>query len=441
MQKKSTVERPNFDGQPRPAKVCESFTTPTHIPEDNMNKLRLAQDEISALIPQIENLRNVDPSDDKDGAAAAALERALTRADELNVVVERENAIESRLSAARSKLSNVSDSEPRAAVEKGEVTSDRADIRSGVKAFSTAKAAALVGGYLRQLYTGEIRAMGETSSTYDAKGAEYVIGELYNAIVNRLQYASVGLQLATVIRPAGAKINFPKVGDATASFVAEGTATTDQDLSTSVADLTLYEMRASVAVSRSLLEDSPIDVAGLVAERFALSYAQKFDAVWLGGNSSSPSITGLAGAVASGNTITVGASAATTLNNLADVVGKVDETVMGTSSWVASRAGWVDLMKLWAAQQTTMTVGGGRVVPTVFGAPVYLVKGLPATTLALYGDFAMASVIGVKDSGLEIEAGREILMRNRQVLYVANTRFGVANHAPEFVGRLAKAAS
>jgi HK97 family phage major capsid protein len=406
-----------------------------------MNKLRLAQDEISALIPQIENLRNVDPADDKDGAAAAALERALTRADELNVVVERENAIEARLSAARSKLSNVSDSEPRAAVEKGEVTSERADIRSGVQAYSSAKAASLVGGYLRQLYTGEIRAMGETSSTYDAKGAEYVIGELYNAIVNRLQYASVGLQLATVIRPTGAKISFPKVGDATASFVGEGTATTDQDLSTSVSDLTLYEMRASVAVSRSLLEDSPIDVAGLVAERFALSYAQKFDATWLGGNASSPSITGLAASVASGNTITVGASAATTLNNLADVVGKVDETVMGTSSWVASRAGWVDLMKLWSAQQTTMTVGGGRVVPTVFGAPVYLVKGLPATTLALYGDFSMASVIGVKDSGLEIEAGREILMRNRQVLYVANTRFGVANHAPEFVGRLAKAAS
>jgi HK97 family phage major capsid protein len=442
VQKKSTVERHNFDGQPRLAKVCESFTTPTHIPEDNMNKLRLAQDEISALIPQIENLRNVDPVDDKDGAAAAALERALTRADELNVVVERENAIEARLSAARSKLSNVSDSEPRAAVEKGEVTGERADIRSGVQAFSSAKAASLVGGYLRQLFTGEIRAMGETSSTYDAKGAEYVIGELYNAIVNRLQYASVGLQLATVIRPSGAKISFPKVGDATAAFVGEGTATSDQDLSTSVSDLTLYEMRASVAVSRSLLEDSPIDVAGLVAERFALSYAQKFDAVWLGGNSASPSITGLAASVAGGNTITVAAGAtATTLNNLADVVGKVDETVMGTSSWVASRAGWVDLMKLWAAQQTTMTVGGGRVVPTVFGAPVYLVKGLPSTTLALYGDFSMASVIGVKDSGLEIEAGREILMRNRQVLYVANTRFGVANHAPEFVGRLAKAAS
>mgnify|MGYP003327733589 CR=1 FL=1 len=49
-----------------------------------MNKLRLAQDEIATLLPQIENLRNVDPNDDKDGAAAAALERALNRADELN---------------------------------------------------------------------------------------------------------------------------------------------------------------------------------------------------------------------------------------------------------------------------------------------------------------------------------------------------------------------
>jgi HK97 family phage major capsid protein len=404
-----------------------------------MNKLRLAQDEIATLLPQIENLRNVDPSDDKDGAAAAALERAMQRADELNGIVERETAIEARLAAARSKLSPVTDSEPRAAVEKGEAGSERVDIRSGVRAYSSAKAASLVGGYLRQLYTGEIRAMGETSTAYDAKGAEYVIGELYNAIVNRLQYASVGLQLATVVRPAGAKISFPKVGDATASFVAEGTATTDQDLSTSVADLTLYEMRASVAVSRSLLEDSPIDVAGLVAERFALSYAQKFDSVWLGGNTASPAITGLAGAVAAGNTITVAANASTTLANLADVVGKVDETVMGTSAWVCSRAGWVDLMKIWSAQQTTLTVGGGRVVPTIFGAPVYLVKGLPSNTLALYGDFAMATAIGIKADGLEIEAGREILMRNRQVLYVANTRFGVANHAPEFVGRLAKA--
>lgn len=407
-----------------------------------MNKLRLAQDEIAQLLPQIENLRNVDPNDDKDGAAAAALERALTKAGELEQVIDRETAIEARLAAARSKLSPVADSEPRAAVERGEELRSKAvrSVDGGLKGFSSREAADKVGGYLRGLVTGEVRAMGETSSTYDAKGVDFVMGELYGAIVNRLMYSSVGLQLASVYTPSSNSIKVPKIGDATVSIVAEGTATTDQDISSDGATVTLYEHRLSVAISRSLLEDSPLDVAGVVAERIGVAYAKHIDSLWLAGNGSNPSITGLAAAVASGNTITVGASAATTVNNLADVVGKVDDAVMDTA-WICSRAGWVDLMKIWSAQQTTLTVGGGRVVPTIFGAPVYLVKGLPSTTLALYGDFKMASAIAVKASGLEIDVARELLIRNRQVLYAASQRAGVNNHDAQYVGRLAKASS
>lgn len=404
-------------------------------------KLRTLQDESAKVIAELETLRSFSSDNaDEVATAQARIDELSARSDKIAAEVQRELALDAKLAALRTVIS--SDSDARGVVAKEEEPKDLStEIRSGVKAFSSPKAAAAVGGYLRQLFTGEIRAMGETSTTYDLLGAEFVVKELYNAIVNRLQYSSVALQLATVVRPNGQKISFPKVGDATASFVAEGSATTDQDIATSAADLTLYEMRASVAVSRSLIEDSPIDVAGLVAERFALAYAQKFDAVWLGGNASSPSITGLAAAVAAGNTITVGASAATTVANLADVVGKVDETIMGSAAWVCSKAGWVDLMKLWSAQQTTLTVGGGRIVPSIFGAPVYIVKGMPSNTLALYGDFAMSTAIGLKANGLEIEAGREILLRNRQVLYVANTRFGAVNHAPEFVGRLAKASA
>lgn len=402
-------------------------------------KLRQLQDEAATLSKTITDLRAITPKDDADATSIAErLAAAEGRADEVAALAKREHDLDARLVA----LSAVTaPSQPRGVVEgdDGDKPSPVADIRSGVKLFSSARAAEAVGQYLRAVGMGEIRAMGETAPTYNGIGAEYVYTELYNAIVNRLQYASVALQLATVVRPRGQKLDFPKVGDATAAIVAEGTATTDQDLVTSVASLTMYEIRGSVAISRSLIEDSPLDIAGLVAERFALAYAQRFDALWLAGQASNPTITGLAAAVAAGNTITVAANASTTLANLADVVGKVDETVMGTSSWVCSRAGWVDLMKVWSAQQTTLTVGGGRVVPTVFGAPVYLVKGLPASTLALYGDFSMSTAVGLKDSGLEIEAGRELLMRNRQVLYVANTRFGVTNHAPEFVGRLAKA--
>jgi len=404
-------------------------------------KLRTLQDESAKVIAELETLRSFSSDNaDEVSTAQARIDELSARSDKIHAEVQRELALDAKLAALRTVIH--SDSDARGVVAPEPEQKDLStEIRSGVKAFSSAKAAAAVGGYLRQLYTGEIRAMGETSTTYDALGAEYVVKELYNAIVNRMQYSSFALQLATVVRPNAQKIDFPKVGDATANFVAEGTATTDQDIATSAAALTLHEMRASVAISRSLIEDSPIDVAGLVAERFALAYATKFDAAWLGGNASNPSITGLAGAVAAGNTITVANNASTTVNNLADVVGKVDEAIMGSASWVCSRAGWVDLMKLWSAQQTTLTVGGGRIVPSIFGAPVYIVKGLPTNTLALYGDFSMATAVGLKANGLEIEAGREILMRNRQVLFVANTRFGVVNHAPEFVGRLAKAAA
>lgn len=406
-----------------------------------MAKRRQLQDESARLIAELDTLRNFSSDNaDEVARANARIDELLARTSEVQAETAREDALDAKLAALRTVIASDSDTRNTVAPET-ESKAQPVDIRSGVKAFSSPKAAAAVGTYLRQLYTGEVRAWGETSPTYDLLGAEYVVTELFNAIVNRLQYASVALQLATVVRPSGQKIQFPKVGEAAASFIAEGVATVDQNIATSAADLTLYELRASVAVSRALIEDSPIDVAGLVAERFALAYAKKFDSVWLSGNGASPTIAGLADEIEESNTVNVDEGDPVTYANLADLVGKVDESVMGTGSWVVSKAGWVELLKIWSNQQTTMTVGGGRVVPSVFGAPVYLVKGMPEDTLAIYGDFAMATAVGLKASGIEVEAGREILMRNRQILYVGNTRFGVANHAPEFCAKLAVSGS
>ena len=119
-------------------------------------------------------------------------------------------------------------------------------ILGGLRGFSSRKAAEQVGGYLRQLVTGEVRAMGETSPTYDAKGVDFVMGELHNAIVNRLAYSSVGLQLASIFQPQSNSIKVPKIGDATVSIVAEGTATTDQELSSDGATVTLYEHQLKI---------------------------------------------------------------------------------------------------------------------------------------------------------------------------------------------------
>jgi HK97 family phage major capsid protein len=401
-------------------------------------KLARLQDEAATLSKTITDLRALEAKDDAEAASIAERMAAATaRADEVRELAQREHDLDARIEGLRKVTAP---SEPRAAVPGQEDRQEDQfavpDIRAGVRSFRNAKLAAAAGQYLCRMAGINTRAMGETVDGY---GDDYVVTELYNAIVNRLQYQSVAMQLASVFRPKGQKITLPKSGDFTFGFAAEGVAFTDQDISTSGSDLTLYEGGGSVAVSNSLLADSPIDVAGLIVDRVSYGLATWYDAKWLGGNTSNPAITGLAGAVVSGNTITVAANAATTVGNLADVVGKVDESIMGNGAWVCSKAGWVDLMKLWSAQQTTMTVGGGRVVPTIFGAPVYLAKGLPASTLALFGDFSMSSAVGLDQMGIQITVAKELLVRSRQTLFVASTRLGVANHAPEFVGRLAKA--
>lgn len=403
-------------------------------------KIARLQDESVSVSSEIEALMAYEAKDADDKARAdARMADLMKRAEEITEESAKEHALEARLAAL--KAVRASDSEPRKAAEGRAAPAqpeDQVDIRGGVRAFRSAKIAAACGAYLCRMAGVQTRAMGETVDGY---GDDFVVTELYNAIVNRLQYQSVAVQLATLFRPVGQKIQIPKSGDFTFGFAAEGTAFTDQDISSSSADLTLYEGGGSVAVSNSLLNDSPIDVAGLIADRVAYGLATWYDTKWLSGNSSNPSITGLAASVASGNTVTVGASASTSLNNLADVVGKVDESIMGNGAWVCSKAGWVDLMKLWSAQQTTLTVGGGRVVPSIFGAPVYLVKGLPSNTLALFGDFSMSTALGLASDGVQITVARELLVRSRQTLFVASTRLGVANHGPEFVGRLAKASA
>ena len=405
-------------------------------------KLARLQDDAAKVSVEIETLRAVETTDESERTRIEERLAALSeQSDNISKEAAAERALDEKLAALRG-VTGTSPSSPKAAEIPGFGAEDRAyvpDLGAGVKAFRSTKAAAAVGAHFARMAGVSTRAMGETSSLYAGTGAEYVIAELNAAIVNLLQYKSVAVQVASVYRPNAQTLKLPQSGNFTVGFAAEGTAFTDQDLTTTSNDLTLFEAGGSVAVSNALLNDSPIDVAGLIADRVAHGIAVWYDTMWLTGNGSNPTITGLPAAVAGGNTITVATGGAlTTLANLADVVGLVDETIMGTGSWVCSKRGYVDLMKLWSSQQTTMTVGGGRVVPTIFGAPVYIAKGMPSTTYALYGDFSRSTAVGLAQDGVQITVAKELLVRSRQTLFVASTRLGISNFGPSFVARLAK---
>ena len=106
---------------------------------------------------------------------------------------------------------------------------------------------------------------------------------------------------------------------------------------------------------------------------------------------------------------------------------------------MVSSEGWSHIMKSSVVSQSTTV--GDRVLPVVMGAPVYRALGMPAGTLALYGDFSMATSVAYKANGLQIASSVDAGFAKDQVIYRGTQRFGLSNHDPSFVAKLVSAGS
>jgi HK97 family phage major capsid protein len=392
-----------------------------------MSQSRLLRDESAQVIAKIEELtakRDAAATAEERSEFETQLEAASARAAELPALLEAADAVEQKRAADLAALQaavSTTPAEPRKA--------PAIHVAKSAKGFDDVAQAVTSGEYLRGLARGELRAM---STGGVGAGKEYVPVELYGSIINAMTRTSVGLRVASVFSTISNKISLPKAGDATAAFYSEAAEGSLTDIATSAVDVTLFGLRSLTAVSNDLLEDSVIDVAALFASSVSNAFASKIDYAWLQGDVTA-GIDGLVGEVSVGNTIEVADAPSTTATELADMVGKIDPLATNTS-WVVSPVGFSALLAAHANTGSVML--SDAMAPTVFGRPVYVTNGLPAGTLALYGDFGMATAVAVKASGLRVEALREVRAVNDQVLFVAKQRAGIANHAPEYVSKL-----
>lgn len=388
-----------------------------------MHAHRKLQDEAAAVIAEVEQIRNL--TDETEVAAKAdRLAQLVLRAEQLPGEIEAAQAAESRALASVENLRTAVSTSPAEARKAPAI-----HVAKKVEGFEDASQAVTAGEYLRGLARGEYRAM---STGGVGAGKEIVPEELFGNIINQMNRVSVGLRVASVFSTIANKISLPKAGDATAAFYDEADEGSLTDIATSSVPVTLFGLRSLTAVSNDLIEDSVVDVAALFARSVANGFASKIDYAWLQGDTTA-GIDGLVGEVASGNTITVASAGATSASELADMVGKIDPLAANTS-WVVSPVGFGALLAAHANTGSVMLADA--MAPTVYGRPVYVTNGLPAGTLALYGDFGMATAVAVKASGLRVDALREVRAVNDQTLFVAKQRCGIANHAPEFVSKL-----
>lgn len=396
------------------------------------NRRRL-QDEASMIHADIEALRSASPASDQEQADnLGRLGELEARADAVSAELERENATDERLARMTRAASNAAD---RRGSDEGEQAKALQVERFGRSNYSDEARLLRVSQYLRGLRDGTVqaRALSETGSA--GAGPEFNPPvDLYNEIVNIINRQSIGAQLATTIATNSRTVDVPKLGLVTADFVAENTAPTAQDPTTSKVTLTVFDAKAEVDISNNLLDDSPLDVAGYVTQAIGNGFAKFADTVWLQGHVGN-SIAGLYAGITAGRKATVAAGSTISAANVGAVIGSIDPMVMGDFAWVVSAAGWGQLLALEGTRFVQPMVGGGAPIPTVWGVPVYKSDLLPANVLAVYGAFKMTTAIAMRKE-LSVVPLREIRARENQTVYLAHGRFGLANHDPSFAGAI-----
>jgi HK97 family phage major capsid protein len=393
-------------------------------------KLARLQDESVTVTQEIETLRAYEPTDADDAARVSArMAEASKRADEITVEVREENALDKRLASL--KAIRTSDSEPRAAVE-AKAPAIHTVPRGQLRGFGSHEAADRAGRFLRALARKDLAEMRAMAGTSAAAGEELLSPELFNGFIDVLQYSSVGIQLASLYPTSSNSIIVPKIGEITAEWFDENESMTGDDATTDKVEISLYKMGRLIEVSNELVEDaaSGVALAQTVANRLGLAIAKKVDEVWLQGDVGK-GIDGLVDEIDSGNEVEAGTDHDGV--DLAEMVGLIDSRAMNTA-WVVSSAGWGHIMK--ASVVTQSTTIGDRVLPVVMGAPVYRCLGLPAGTLALYGDFSMATAVAYKANGLQIASSVDAGFAKDQTVFRGTQRVGISNHDASFVAKL-----
>ncbi len=322
------------------------------------------------------------------------------------------------------------------------------------KQWPDAATAEQVGELLVRMSRGEVRAtsthpigstdtiaadsMGETSTAYDGKGSELVMDELYRGILEQLYYESICLGLASVYQVNTSGLHVPIAGEAPlADWYEENKEIKPFQPATSKAILDLKKMGQRVQASNELLDDAYINVANMVSSQIASSFSQTSDTAYFQGNAGA-GIDGLCDAITGHNTgsnvLEVADAETLTTAELAFCWENVHQNARNRT-WVVSPQGWGSVMAI-ATEPQAGAVVTDSVRATIYGSPVVVCTTLPDDVLAIYGDFSMASSIGVKRNGLTLRGSAERAMELDAYVWVATQRMAFSPHSPEFLAML-----
>jgi len=405
----------------------------------SLNKL---QDRAAAVAAMLDDLSKVE---DRTEGQVADVEKLTAEAAELEQRLAQETAIAEKIASLRGK---VAASAKPVAVEAEATVTRKVQHVGRVRGFASADDAEVCGRWIRGylLNRTEDRAWYERnveeralSSNDNAKGAVF-IPESFAATVIRLvdSFSSIPQQ-ANVIPMSSNTLYIPRrTGGNTAYFVNDNTETTASDMATDNVLLSTKDCRVATRVPNSLIEDSVIDLAGLVAQEFALALSRKIDDAGFAGDGTSThgGIRGIQWrfeneALAGENDSGESSLSALTIDDFVETVGKLPSYARPSAAWYVTPQVYSTCMLPLMLEKglSAAEIAGGVSEGRFLGYPVYFnnsMRTAPTSdqVVALFGDMKMSTHFGLR-SQIGVRASTDRYIEFDQTYFVASVRFDV----------------
>jgi len=240
-------------------------------------------------------------------------------------------------------------------------------------------------------------------------------------LVETLDELNVMRQLCTVIKTASDRNISVESDAATAVWMNEEAAFTEDDNAFTQISLSAYKLGSIMKVSDELLQDSVFDLTGYLARNFARRVANAEEASFVDGDGSSKPEGVCTGATAS---VTAASATVLTSDELIDLYHSCGRQYRNKASWIMNDSTIKEIRKLQDANDQYIWQPGMQAgePDRLFGKPVYASGDMPATATGnvavVFGDFSYYTIA---------DRGPRVLVRLNE-LYAANGQVAFRIH-------------
>jgi HK97 family phage major capsid protein len=409
------------------------------------------QDRAAAVAAMLDDLQKVE---ERSEAQVAEIEKLQSEAGELAEKLDREHAIADKIATLRSKVAATAKPVEVADMPMA-VAARKPASYTRLRGFTNSSDAEAVGRWIRGFLLPNHRAAAEDRAWYtknveeralasadNSKGGVFVPEVFASTLIRLVDEYSAIPQQANVMPMSSSTLYVPRrTGGNTAYFVSENSETTTSDMATDNVMLSAKDLRVGSRVPNSLIDDSLVDLAGLVAQEFALAISQKIDDAGFKGDGTSThgGIRGIQWLFEQSP-----ATAANKFNSAASSAGAltVDDfhaAMALAPSYVLPRAKWYVTPQLYHSAMRALALSSGGVTAAelaggvggerFMGYPVLYNNSMNTAAatdkvVALFGDLSLSTHYGLRRE-VAVRASTDRYIEFDQTYFQAVCRFDV----------------